>query len=276
MSDLQRVIKYCAMGFAVFLAFSIISGIFAAIFSLTTGFSGISSGKTIDYQKTFENVKSLDIQLGAGTFELKTGQSDQIEVTANHVSENFKADKSLNGKLTIKSKFSFWGLFESDKNKKAKVTIYIPADFSADSVKIDAGAGNMYVDSLTTNRLDINAGTGNIDGGNITANEVSLDGGVGNITLDNIAFYDVDIDCGVGNVNLEGSMLGNNKLECGVGNVYLQLTGSVNDYDVKVDKGLGSVTINNQKYSDHEWSNNGAPNSLDIDGGVGDLDISFE
>jgi len=278
MSELQKVLKYCAMGFAAFLAFSIITGIITAVCAVTGVFSITGSANTVDVSKSFENVKSLSAEPSVGTFTIKVGESDEVEVVAENVSENFTAEKSFSGELRIKDNWNFWNIFngKSSLNGKAKITIYVPEDFVAENIEIDAGAGNVNMEGLTTKKLDINAGAGNIYGKNITANKVKMDGGVGEITLEEVDLSDVDIESGVGNVNVQGSMSGKNKIDCGVGEVKLDLTGSTDDYDLKVDKGLGSVYINNEKYSDLNWNNITATKSLDINGGVGDIEINIE
>jgi DUF4097 and DUF4098 domain-containing protein YvlB len=276
MSELQKVIKYCAIGFAAFLAFSIITGILTGVFALSGVFS-IGSNNTVNVSKSFENVKSLTAEPGVGNFTIKVGDSDKVEVVAENVNENFTAEKNFSGNLKIKDKFDFWNFFDGHSNNgNSKITIYVPVGFVAEKIEIDAGAGNVNIDSLSTKKLDINAGAGNITGSNITADEVKMDGGVGEIRLDQVNLTDVDINSGVGNVNLQGSMYGKNKIDCGVGEVKLTLTGSVDDYDLTIDKGLGSIYINDEKYSDLNWNNNSATNSLDIDGGVGDIEIDFE
>ena len=278
MSELQKVIKYCAMGFAAFLAFSIITGIITGILALSGNFTGAGSGNTVNVTKSFEDVKSLSADNGIGNFTIKVGYNDKIEVVAENVSDNFKVEKSFSGNLEVKSTFDFWNFFNraGKQNGQAKVTIYIPKDLILENVEINAGAGNVNIEALSTKKLKIDAGAGNIDGKNIMASEVKLDGGVGEITLEQVDLTKVDIDCGVGNVNLQGIMNGKCKIDCGVGEVELKLKGSTDDYNLNIEKGLGSVYINGEKYSDLNWNNITAPNSLDIDGGVGDIDIDFE
>lgn len=277
MSELQKVIKYCAMGFAAFLAFSIITGILTGVVALTGVFSGIGSGKTVDINKSFENVTSLSAEPGVGTFKIKQGDSDQVEVIAENVSDNFVVEKSSSGHLKLKGRVNFWNFFDGDSvNGNSKITIYLPKDFVGEDVDINAGAGNIEIEALSTKKLDIDAGAGNIKGQNIVAEQVDLDGGVGEIDLEQVDFTKVDIDCGVGNINLQGSLYGKSEIECGVGEVTLDLNGTQDDYNIKIDKGLGSINVNGEKYSDIQWHNNTAANTLDIDGGVGDIDINFK
>lgn len=278
MSEFQKIIKYCAMAFAAFLAFSILTGIVTAVLALG-GFLSNSPGKGVtEINKSFENVKSLSIEHSIGTLNIKQGSSNKVEVEAENVSEDMVIDRSFSGELRIKSKFSFWNILDGKNamGSKSVITIYIPEDFVADKVRLDAGAGNIYIEALNTEKLDVNAGAGNINGSRIRADKVKLDGGVGDITFEDVEFSDTDIDSGVGNVNIDGNLYGKNKIDCGVGNVTLDLLQSPDDYDLTVDKGMGSIRINGEKYSNLNWNNRKADNSLDINGGVGNIDINFK
>lgn len=279
MSELQRVIKYCAMGFAAFLAFTIITGILTSVIAFTGVFTGIgSSGDTVNVNESFDNVKSLYVECGIGTFSIKVGDSDKVQVIAENVSEDIKVEKNFSGTLEIKSKSNFWNLFDGDDNhiSGSKVTVYLPENFIAENVEINGGTGNLNIEALNTKKLDIDAGTGNIDGNNIIAREVQLNGGVGDIDLEQVDLTDVDIDCGVGNISLQGGIYGDSVIDCGVGEVDLELAGTTDDYNLKVEKGLGNVYIDGEKSSDLNWNNATAENSMDINGGVGNISIKFD
>ncbi|WMJ90037.1 DUF4097 family beta strand repeat-containing protein [Anaerocolumna sp. MB42-C2] len=278
MSEFQKVIKYCAIAFAAFLAFTIITGIVTAVFSITGVLSNTSNRNLIDINKSFENVKSLSVDHGIGNLNIESGSGNNVEVNASNVTDDFVVEKSFSGELRVKSKFNFWNFIGGNNgvNDKSKITIYIPEGFTFDRVKLDAGAGNIDIDSVQTEKLDINAGAGNIEGSKIIAEQVKLDGGVGEINFNEVKFTDSDIDSGVGNIKLQGVLYGKNKIECGVGGVTLDLDQSSDDFRLSVDKGLGSIYINGEKYSDLKWNNRTADNVLDVDGGVGDIDINFQ
>ncbi|BCJ93150.1 hypothetical protein acsn021_07190 [Anaerocolumna cellulosilytica] len=278
MNEFQKVIKYCAMAFAIFLTVTIIGGIAAGIISVTGAISTRTSTETIDYDENFEAVKSLYVENGVGNFTVKAGTGTTVQVVAENVSEDFTVDKNFSGELKIKSKFNFWNFLGGKNafNNNSKITVYLPEGFEADRVKIEAGAGNVNIEELDTQRLEIEAGAGDINGLGIIAGKVSLDGGVGEITLEDVDLSDVDMDAGVGNISIEGYLRGESEINAGIGNVSLDIYGSSDDYNIKVDKGLGNVTINGQNHSSLNWNNRTAKNSLDIDGGVGNIDISFK
>jgi len=279
MNVFQKVIKYLAMAFAIFLAVVIVGGIATGIFALTGVFNGVAvSGDVVDIQKSFDDVKSITVDHGVGILKVKTGSSNQVEVIANNVSEHYSIEKSFSGNLVLKSKSRFWifDWFGGKNDYKSDVTIYLPEDFVAEKFEVEAGAGNVVIDGLKTKKLEIDGGAGDVKGKNIVAQMVDIDGGVGNIDFEQVELNNTTIDAGVGNVDIEGILTGKTDIDCGVGNIDLNIKGTTDDYNIKVEKGLGSIRINGQKYSDLNWNNLTADNSIDIDGGVGDIDINFE
>lgn len=280
MSEGQKVIKYCAMAFAAFLAISIITGIIGGAVAIVSAISGgtikTGSNETIDFTDTFTGVKSLDIDNSSGNLKILVG--DEFKVEAVDVNENFKAEVK-NGKLTISDDDNevqfLWFNINGVNSPNSKITLYLPADFVAEKVKLDSGAGNITMEGLKTDKLIISAGAGNIDGNGIIADEVKIDGGVGNITLSDVNLTDGDFDCGVGNLSIDGILLGQSKFDCGVGNVNLDLTGNVDDYNLNIDTGVGSVRLNGKKISSDEYINNRGDNLIKIDGGVGDVKINI-
>lgn len=276
MSELQKIIKYCAMAFAAFLAFTIITGILSAVGAFTGIVSSVGSGKTISESKSFEDVKSISADPGVGSLFIKVGENDKVEVVAENVSDNFTAEKSSNGTLKIKCKYSVDIFNEDTLNGKSKVTIYLPEGFVADKAEINAGAGNINIEALAAKELIVNAGAGNIEGENVSADEADLNGGVGNITLEDVNLTNVKMECGVGNIDLQGSIHGDSSFDCGVGDMDIELTDSSDAYNIEADKGLGSIYIDGEKYSDLNWHNTTAENTLKINGGVGNVEIDFE
>lgn len=285
MTTFQRVVKYCAIGFAVFLAVSIISGIVSAILGVMSLIPGSSMGtgnwrheKTVNYSEDFSGVKSLDMNHTFGNLKVMTGEG--FTVKAENVTKNFKASVDNNGKLTISEDgrgFHFLGFnLNGIRDMNARITLTVPVDFTAEKAVLNAGAGNVEIESLKANVLVISAGAGNINGRNMTAQEFNLDGGVGNVTLDNVNFKNAVFDSGVGNLSLNGSLVGNTEINCGVGRVNLNLTGNVNNYNFDVDSGIGAIRLNGEKISGGHLTNDGADNHIKVDGGVGDVNISIK
>jgi DUF4097 and DUF4098 domain-containing protein YvlB len=281
MSSFQRVIKYCAIAFAILLAVGIISGIVQVAVAVVSVVSGntftVRNEKTVDYEEAFENVRSINIDIATGDLTIKTG--DTFRVEAVNVTNGFKAKMSGNGTLLIDENHNnlrfFWFNLNGIYNPNSKITVYLPADFVAKRADINCGAGKVTIEKLQADDLVISAGAGNINGSELTAKEVKIDGGVGNVDLEKVQFEDADFNCGVGNLRVEGSLLGDNKIDCGVGEVNLELQGNEEDYDLDIDAGIGTIRLNGEKISKGTRRNSDAENSIKIDGGVGSVKINF-
>jgi DUF4097 and DUF4098 domain-containing protein YvlB len=292
MNSLQRVIKYCAIALAVILAVGIISAIVNLVFGIVSFSSGrVTVGNhftarshmskkdwdTIDFDQTFSDVKSLNIDNSTGVLKIETG--DTFRVEAEDVLEGFKAEVKNDGELYVTdndSDIRFFGFhFNGINNPNSKITIYVPEDFNAEEIKIESGAGTVSIDRLNTDYLYILAGAGNINADSITASEVKMDGGVGSVNFNDVNFTDADFSCGVGGVNVSGVMLGDNKFDCGVGSVDLNLTGDIADYDLDIDSGVGNIRVNGDKVRESELRNRSAANSIEVEGGVGDVNIDI-
>lgn len=275
MNEFQKIVKYCAMAFAAFLAFTIITGIVTALLAIT-GLLSDSTGARAEINKSFDNVKSLNIEHEVGTLNIKQGNGNEVVVEAANVNDNIKIEKNLSGELKIKNNFRFWNIFNGGIGSNSVITIYVPQDFIVDKVKLEAGAGNINIEDIQTQELDLEAGVGDIFGKRIKADQVKMDGGVGDIYFEDVNFNDIDIDSGVGDIEVQGFLYGKNKIDCGVGDITLDLAQTVDDYNLKVNKGLGSIYVDGKKYSDINWNNITAENTLKISGGIGDIEINFD
>jgi len=285
MSSFQKVIKYGAIAFAIVLTIGIITSIVSVsigVFSFVTGNVGFGMRKgyveKFNESHKFDNVRSIDIDLSAGTLEILKGEDFQVE--ANDVSKDFKMDISANGTLRIRERnrgLNFlWFNFNGNNRITTEIKVYIPEDYKLNTTSIDAGAGNLHIEGLNTKKLRISAGAGKIDGYNVIADNASIDGGVGYINMENVILNDMDLNSGVGKVFLEGVFKGDNKIDCGVGDLDMEIIGDVDDYDIRIDNGVGNVRLNGERISREYRKNNNRSNSLDVDGGVGSVDIIFK
>jgi DUF4097 and DUF4098 domain-containing protein YvlB len=281
MSSGQRLIKYLAIAFAVFLAISIISGIVSVVFAIFNVIPGTSfkTGKwhreTTDYTQSFENVESIDVDNAVGSFRILTGETFKVE--AENVSKDFKAELKSNGTLKISdndgaSHFPFFNI----GSPNSKVILYLPEGFVADKADIETGAGSLTIEGLQADKLEVSAGAGSFSGRDITAEKADIEGGVGSVNLSDVYFTDAVLESGVGSLNIDGTLHGRSEISCGVGEVELNLTGSTSEYGFIIDSGIGRIRLNGQKISGEYKSNTEASDVIEIDGGVGNVDINME
>ncbi len=278
MNSFQRIIKFTAMAFAIFLAVGIVTGIASLVLNIISAVTGtpiFGSRERIDMNADLYGVESLEIENIAGTLNIKIG--DIFRVEAENVLETFTAEVSDGGTLKISEydKHGFlWFDFNWLSTRKSNITVYIPADFVAEEVKLRSGAGNVTIEALRAENLMIECGIGDLKGYNIAAEKTKVDGGVGNLTLTNVNLKNANIDCGIGEVRIEGKLLGDSKIDCGVGGIDIDITGRREDYDLDVDAGVGTIRVDGKKHSDSDNSRK-SEHSIKVDGGIGKVRIDF-
>ena len=275
MTTAQKVIKYLAIAFAIFLTVSIIGGILSAVGFLGGLFSDDDAawndviGETKTYTFTSE-ISDLNIQINAADFYIKEGNSFSVESNL----KNLEVDEK-NGCLTLKdlTKIKLNG---SNAYENAVLTIWVPVGTVFDNVNIKTGAGRFTVDSLSAATIGFELGAGDVTISKLIAEKsANIEGGAGRITISNGAIKDLALKMGMGQLNLTAALTGDSELELGVGESNITLLGSKDDYELDIEKGIGNITVDGKNVTDYGSSGNGA-NEVDIHGGVGAINVRFE
>ena len=274
MTTLQKVIKYLALAFAIFLTVSIVGGILSAVGLLGSLFSdddaewGDVIGETKNYTVSSE-ISDLNIQINAADFYIKEGNSFSVESNL----KNLEVDEK-NGCLTLKdlTKIKLNG---SNAYENAVLTIYVPVGTVFDNVNIKTGAGRFTVDSLSAATIGFELGAGDVTISKLIAEKsANIEGGVGRITISDGAIKNLDLEMGLGQLNLTSALTGDCNLDSGVGEMNVTLLGSKDDYELDIEKGIGNITVDGRNVTDFGSSGNGA-NEVDIHGGVGAINVRF-
>ena len=270
MTTFQKVIKYLAIAFAIFLTVTIIGSIFSAI-GLFGGF--FTDDAVTENMKTYSvstEIRNLDIVINAADLYIKEGEAFSVESNL----KNLKVDDD-NGRLTIKD-LTKNKLFGGYSYEKAVLTIYVPTGTVFENVNLTTGAGRLTVDNMYAETIDFELGAGEVSIGALVATKsADIDGGAGRITVSGGALKNLDMDMGVGELNLTSSLSGECKLDMGVGNSNITLIGNKDDYKLDLEKGIGSISIDGKNVSDFSNSGNGT-NEVEINGGVGAINVRFE
>lgn len=177
MTTAQKVIKYIALGFAIFLIITIISAILTGIFGLLSAFGLIHSEKDIvtDEVKVISSevaeVSTLKLELAFTNLEIKTGESFRVETNNSKISFT-----DNNGSIKIKEENHNWLI---NRNYISNLVIYIPENMIAfDEVKIETGAGKINIQGLNTQGLYLELGAGDVYIENlVVTKEAKIDGG---------------------------------------------------------------------------------------------------
>ena len=273
MTTAQKIIKYCAVAFAIFLIITVISIVSSAGYGLLNAIGIIDSNRysllenMVTISDDAEEFLSLNLDIKSSNLQIKTG--DKFEVKTNN--SNIKYSNE-NGSIKIREdKLTNWFFGKIDIGE---LIIYIPENMKQiDEVKINIGAGTVFIEQLNTKNLYLDLGAGNVTIDKLIVSEESkINGGAGNININSGEIANVDLDLGVGNTKIKSDITGNSNINTGVGELNLYLSLDADNYKINVNKGLGKITFNDDKILDDTIIGNGE-NYIKISGGVGNINI---
>ncbi len=266
MNTFQKVIKYLAVAFALFLSISIIGGIVQVLASVVSFGSKNAVGEMKTYEVS-EKIESIQVDIGAADFVIQTGEKFLVESNHKYLTVD---ERNTNLVISEKEHSSF-----SNTHGEVKLVITVPNGFVFGDADISTGAGRVTVDTLAANTLHLVLGAGEVKIETLIANNKSdIEGGAGALTVNGGVLHNLDCDMGVGNVMLTSKITGNSSIDYGVGRAELVLLGSAEDYQIHLDKGIGEATLDGEKMQSDSVYGTGV-NKLDMDGGVGEIEIRF-
>lgn len=265
MTTFQKVIKYLAIAFAVFLIVSIISGICYGLQSVSFLFVNMDSEERIQEFTQSEAENALYIGLSGAELVIKNGDAFKADFNGEYISCRQDGNKIL---ITQK-KTELFG-----KNKACTVTVYVPEAMMFDEADIEVGAGQVTIDELNTKELSLDMGAGETVIGklNVTG-KAEIDSGMGAFTVKNGSIANLSADTGIGEFNLASQLTGSSEINHGIGEANIRLIGDESDYTVNLDKGLGEATLNGQIVGGGSCGN--GANYVEADCGIGAVHIDF-
>ncbi|MEE0970695.1 MAG: DUF4097 family beta strand repeat-containing protein [Clostridia bacterium] len=266
MTPFQKVIKYLALSFAVFLSIGIIGGLIG-VFAMFGGyFTGDAVTDDMMSYTVSSDVSSLNIKINAASLTIKQGDEFAVESNLKYLTV-----KEQNDVLIIKESKKF-----GSTHSGASLTLYIPDKTVFKNAEIKTGAGKFTVDTLSAYTIEFEFGAGDVKICDMTVSDkADIDGGAGKITISGGSIRDLDFDMGVGQLDLTSALTGKSEFDLGVGETNINVIGSKDDYKLDIEKGLGSITVDGKSFSGIKNSGNG-PNKLEIDSGVGAINVKFE
>jgi len=265
MINFQKIIKYLAIAFAVFLIISITSGIIYGIANINYFINDREDNlKDVKIINIDTDIKSLKFDIQASSLIIK--RDDTIKVETNNKKLDINDDNNV---LVLKEKKNF--IFNKNKSK---IIVYLP-DFVYDNVIIKLGAGELNIDNLSAKDVSLQIGAGKAVINKInTVNSLNIDSGAGKLDILDGNINNFDLDMGTGNVLVNGIITGNSRIDCGVGNIGIKLLDTSDNYELNISKGIGTITVDGDKIKDDITIGNGN-NKIIIDGGIGEISINY-
>lgn len=265
MTTLQKVIKYLAIAFAIFLTVTIIGGILSAVGLFGGLFAWDTATEDMKTYTVTTEIHNLKIQINAADLYIKEADAFSVESNLKYLKVEEKGDA-----LIIEETKKFSGTYSD-----AVLTIYIPAGVVFDNTDLTTGAGRLTVEALSSGTLDFVLGAGDVSINSLVATtSADIEGGAGRITIAGGVLRNLDLEMGVGQLNLTSALTGDCQLDLGVGESNIMLVGSKEDYKLDLEKGLGNITIGGKNVSDYGSSGNGT-NEVEINGGIGAINVKF-
>lgn len=272
MTTTQKIIKYLAIAFALFLVISIFSIIFGLSREIISSINSDKKDSELLEEYTtisnnVNNIESFKIDISNDDIEIKEGE--KFEVKTNDPDVKFYHE---NSKVKIKTDKTFsWHLSNSSRGT---IIIYLPNEFNISELDLNLGAGKIDIDKIFVETLLMDLGAGTMAAKEINVYEkAAINGGAGNINIYSGTINNLNLKLGAGNASIQSDLTGSNTLTTGVGKLNLGLSRSKDNYKFDISKGLGNIILNDFDVSEDILIGDGET-KIKISGAVGNIIIN--
>lgn len=219
------------------------------------------------------NKPNLELELGAGEFEIRESETEDIVVKSKKKIEVSSYGDTIS--VRTKKHYVFFGFIGNNHNE---VTIEVPRGTKFNEIDMEVGAGELNCPSIAAEKLNIELGAGRITIDDYTCNEANIYVGAGEVIAGKGTVVNMDAEVGMVSLTFAGSIAQNLNVDCGMGNVQMDLKGSEEDYNYRIECGMGNVTVGSSSYGGvacEKNIDNGSAYDFDLDCGMGNVEIMF-
>lgn len=272
MTTTQKIIKYLAIAFALFLVISIFSIIFGLSREIISSINNDKKESELLEEYTtisnnVNNIESFKIDISNDDIEIKEGE--KFEVKTNDPDVKFYHE---NSKVKIKSDKTF--SWHPSNSSRGTIIIYLPNEFNISELDLNLGAGKIDIDKIFVETLLMDLGAGTMTAKEINVYEkAAINGGAGNININSGTINNLNLKLGAGNASIQSDLTGSNTLTTGVGKLNLGLSRSKDNYRFDINKGLGNIILNDFDVSEDTLIGDGET-KIKINGAVGNIIIN--
>ncbi len=269
MKTSQKIIKYLAIAFAVFLIVSIFFGIFSVLYALGTTFGLYEKEHHTQLPaQTYEayEIDDLEIDLAYADLEILIGEQFSVSCSDSRIT----VEKEGRG-LEISDE----GFRLHHSADQRQVTVCVPEDHIFRELSVDNGAGVIRAELLQAEELELKLGAGEctVEILNVEK-EADIDGGAGEIHILAGKIQNLDFDMGVGACTLSAALTGESHVNCGIGELNLEILGERSDYTMDFENGIGEILLEGVLVESGSQLGIGE-HYLKMSGGIGRTEISF-
>lgn len=268
MTELQKVIKYLAIGLAVLLIVTVVGGALSAVGLIAGLFDGESATADFRSYSVTGEIHSLNIEIGAADLSIREGEAFSVESNLKHLRVKVEG-----GVLEIDE--SEWKKTFAAYHDPA-LTVYVPVGTLFREVSITTGAGRLTAETLSAEILDLELGAGEVSFGSLKASVAAeIEGGAGRVTISNGVLSNLDMQMGMGQLDMTSALCGSCELSFGVGESRIHLIGDRDDYRLVLEKGIGSISVEGEKMPEGGIVGEGVYR-VKLAGGVGAINVTFD
>lgn len=231
----------------------------------------IADGK--EYTYPADEIKNIEMELGAGRFDIVEADVDQIIIRS---AKSIKVSNSGNTiSIETPDRFKVFGFSLGNEHM---VEITLPKGQKFNTIDLEAGAAELEAEALLADTISIEIGAGTMDIESFQCREADISVGAGEVIVEEGTAEDMSLDVGMGNYQFTGSITGDLDADCGMGNMDIKLSGEEEEHNYMIDCGMGDVSVGGSSYggivSDRVIDNDAA-SEFDLDCGMGNITISF-
>lgn len=142
-----------------------------------------------------DQIMDIEIEWAAGSILIQPADVEEIEISETEVSDEKYAMrwKHTGNKLTIQfCEETFVNSFGINNFPTKDLTIFVPQDWSCDSLEIDAASATLEVNDLTIREVEIDTASGTCNFDNCDVNKLDLDTASGDVRF--VGSLDI-LDC---------------------------------------------------------------------------------
>lgn len=258
MTKAQNIIKYIALVFALFLIVTIFSIIAKVLYGLT---KGLTTNLTLEsIQCSYENIKSLDINIDYSNLEIRNSDSFNIQTNNKNIS-----CENINQTLIINEKENWF-------NYNYQIIIDIPIDFNFENLTLESGVGTVKIDSVFSDKIKLDLGVGKTEIASLVTNNAIINTGIGKVQIGTGKIGNLNFNMGIGEVNISSILFGLINIDTGIGSLNLNLLDSIDNYKINIE-GLGNVKVNSKKLENNQIGN--GENIINIDSSIGTVSLNY-
>lgn len=199
-------------------------------------------------------VKDLDVDISCAKVSFQKACDNKILVTAENLTEGKYHCRLKVNRLVVSYHCPRISLFPRLHSTAPEITLYLPANFALDHMKLAVGAGKVYMETIpfSCQKIYADLGAGQWHARQLSVSDsLCIKTGAGNVQLEKAHANSFQLECGAGSCTFEGHIGSNMKISCGVGNCRLLLENRAEDFDYDLSCGLGKISVNGDriKYS---------------------------